>query len=240
MIANEFKVYTSQKKTITKKEDYSPLFEPQLIGVVGGTGQGKSNLIINLKEAWKAAHPGGYDNIIIYNGSASDSSLEFYKSDSTIFTPVTREKFLRSLTAFENERKKEIEGVPINLRDVYKEQHQCLLILDDVAADGDFLKSDLFLNLITTHRHMMITIVLSVQKYTILPSIFRSNLALLFMYPSSMSKYELESVLKDLPFSKNSLTRAIGSIENKYDFLYFNKPIQSIFKNFDTAIIDSS
>lgn len=234
MINHEFKVYTSQKND-KPGEHKGPLYEPQLIAVVGGTGQGKSNLLINLKEAWKKDHP-KYGAIIMYNGSESDSSIQYYKKDSTVYVSTQREKFIQDIVSFEQEVRKDIVEIGDKHRQRYKDEFQTLIILDDIGAES-FVKSSFFEKLYTTHRHIMTTIVLSVQKYTMLPTVFRTNLNILFIYPSTMSGTEKNQILKDLPFTKTSIEDAVRSISAPYDFLTFNKTKNSIYKNFSIPII---
>lgn len=235
-IERDFKIY-GPKQVVEKGKARHPLERDQLMIVIGSTGSGKSQLILNLMEEWSmhAHSKKDFDKIFFYTGSPGDKSLKDLNPKIVqIYGPQTQQSFIDDLVAFESDKRSaEKDG---------KEVGHSLLILDDASSDKELLspnlKGSVIGNLIISHRHLGLSVMITSQKFSYVPTLARSNASLFFIYPTK-SNPEMKQMCRDLPFSEEVLTNAIRTASSiAHQFVYLNCIERKVFIGFNDCICE--
>ena len=211
MINHEYIVPKSKSKKCKGDED--PLEKPSIMMVVGGTGAGKSTLVLNLLMALDKKFE--WDNALYLTGNNRDDLLE------DIDMPVGSST--GDLEDFITKVKQPSETPQFNL-----------LVLDDLQASPDFklmLGNSMFSQFILSHRHFGKvngdggTWVLSTAQTlkNSFSTTFRKNVSLWFVFnPRDLDeKKNMEQIGDDPARMKRAM--ALNKLEGKHSFLMINK-----------------
>lgn len=167
------KIESKKKSKIPKNNNADIIPEhPFRLGVVGSSGSGKTNLIINLLLEHKF-YAGYFHFIYLFSSTYyADDSWDAIKpeykglEDELVFDEFDEEK----LAEIFNNQKTIVEK-----KGVHKAP-RVLMIFDDIITDAAVQQSPMLKVLFTRGRHNSISIIASVQKYKLLPTIWRQNL----------------------------------------------------------------
>lgn len=118
---------------------------PSIILLIGKPKRGKSYFIRYLNYMW-AVNRGTFNHVLVFSGSASFTEDFSYVPEDYIHT--WDEEVLKNFIEMQKEN-----------------GYQALLILDDVVGIAK-MQTDLFEQIISTHRHLNLTIVISMQRMT--------------------------------------------------------------------------
>ena len=211
MINHEYIVPKSKSKKCKGDED--PLEKPSIMMVVGGTGAGKSTLVLNLLMALDKKFE--WDNALYLTGNNRDDLLE------DIDMPVGSST--GDLEDFITKVKQPSETPQFNL-----------LVLDDIQGSADFkmmLGNSMFSQFILSHRHFGKvngdggTWVLSTAQTlkNSFSTTFRKNVSLWFVFnPRDLDeKKNMEQIGDDPARMKRAM--ALNKLEGKHSFLMINK-----------------
>jgi Poxvirus A32 protein. len=99
-----------------------------------------------------------------------------------------------------------------------------LIIMDDVIADKEFLKSPEALKMFTLLRHYLVSIIILLQKYNKLPPALRTNCNAICVFPSKQN--EIECLIDEITpsmMAKRDFEKVIDyCTKDEYSFLYVN------------------
>jgi len=235
-IDRKFKLY-GPPTVLAKGKAEHPLQRDQVSLIVASTGSGKTQLLLNIAEAWSEdAHKGKYDKIFLYTGSPGDAAIKTLDPKHVdVFGPQTQQSFVDTLLAFESDKRSEEKLTG-------KKPLPSLLILDDAAGDRELmspnLKGSIVGNLIISHRHLRLSIIITSQKFSYIPTLARANASLFFIFPTK-SGPEMKTMAKDLPFSEDVLVKAMQAASaTPHQFVYLSVPEKKVFLGFDDCICE--
>ena len=200
--------------------------------VVGSLGSGKSTLIYNLlQELSEVIKPEKTGRIIYYSGSSSDELTKAYDPERVeLFDKRSKESFLTAL--------KEIQNEAPNIK--HKDKKMNLLVMDDCCNDSDIMphsvKSTTELSsLMMSARHIPVSIFLTSQKYSALPTFAKANASHLFAFRSKCPS-EQKAILNDANFCKSELEDAFNSLTSSNEFLWLQQADRRIVKGLNQPI----
>ena len=92
--------------------------------------------------------------------------------------------------------------------------------------------------MIYNRRHLKLNIIITAQSYTNIPLDIRKNIQNLILFKPS--KKEFEIVFEELLENKKDVCLEIMKTvyDEKHNFLFVNVPTQSMFKNWDSNIVE--
>lgn len=209
---------------------------PCSIMISGRSGSGKTNLMINLLTR-KEFYGNYFHYVIVYSPTANKYDDLYTKLN------LPDENFIEDFGAEElqkliNARKKLIDDKGIEW---VGKNSRCLIILDDIIANRNFLESNVALTLFALLRHYLCSIIVMMQSYNKLPRSLRLNCNGLFVFPASQS--EIEVLLDEITpagIKKRDFEKVITyCTDEPYSFLYINNHAEkgkNIRKNLDEII----
>ena len=202
---------------------------------IGKSGSGKSMAVCNmLSNPYMLKDV--FDFIIMYTGVEPDENLieclELPKENIKVnFTEDDVSSYMTKMEKVCKQKgKKSLEEVP-----------KVCMIFDDILGFPKFLKSATMSKLITTNRHMNISVIILSQYFKKLPCVVRTNASYTMVFPSSEA--ECLKIAEELcPPNLNKkqfMTLIRHATAEPYQFLSINSrspPQKMLRKNFDTIL----
>lgn len=186
----------------------------------GASGMGKTNLLLNILTK-KEMYGGFFQYIIVFSPTAG------YLDDSYKSLKIPKENFIKEFTP-------EMLQKIIDKRDAQIKQmghpkvsktSRMLIILDDVIADSEFLKSPEALVMLCLLRHYQVSIMILLQSYNKLPPALRKNFNAICVFPSIQAEVEL--LLDEITpagIKKRDFEKVIDyCTSGNHDFMYINR-----------------
>jgi predicted ATPase len=203
-----------------------PWKQPRVTIILGGVGSGKTTILMNILNE---ISNDTFHRAIIFSSNRLDSKMvdtisedvELYGADKTKLDMIIGEIRQDALSAKKSKKK-----IP-----------KILLVLDDVAGDGNFFNSNksLFNNFILSTRHYNTTVILTTQKYKLIPPVIRVNANIWFI--TKISPEERKQIFRDLPFPKDVLEKAYSlATSNNFSWLQINLSKRLLIKDFCEVI----
>jgi hypothetical protein len=195
---NKFVIYPVRDESDKQVCHIHNLFDlPMRIAIIGSTGSGKTNLLVNL-----VGHPDYYgdcfegENIYIISGSL--------KNDQKIKNLV-KLKDIPTSNLFDRYNENEIQILYDYIKDKFNEEeldkeltpHRRLIIFDDISFSGG-LKNKQFgviTEMICNSRKINVSLIFTSQKYSHLSTCIRTNLSGAIFF--QVSSRELELITED-------------------------------------------
>lgn len=224
------------------KENIIPR-HPQLSYIVGRTGSGKTNMIMNLLTKSKYygkrgnKKTGYFDEVHVFAPTA--------KSDDMYETLELKEEFLHDKLSIDelqkliDSQKKDIEKKGID------KSKRILIIYDDVLSNPKFMKSEAFAETIFANRHINASVWLLSQSYTAAKRRLRLQARHCFYFPGSNNESEMiNNEFIPPKYDKKDMKELINfatqnDSDDDYNFLYINmneKPKTRFRKNLSHVI----
>lgn len=203
-----------------------PWKQPRVTIILGGVGSGKTTILMNVLNE---VSDNVWNRVIIFSSNRLDAKMvdtisddvELYGADKNKLDTVIGEIRQEGLDSKRNKRK-----IP-----------KILLVLDDVAGDGNFFNANksLFNNFILSTRHYNTTVILTTQKYKLIPPVIRVNANIWFI--NKLAPEERKQIFRELPFTKDRLEKAYDIATSKpYNWLQINISKGLLIKNFDEVL----
>ena len=259
--ASDWKKYLAK----TEYETHPLAYAPGIVNIVGGLGSGKSTLVFNLLQELstiiKEEHIG---RVIYYSGSGQDAILEAYDRDKVeIFDRRSKESFASAIhdimsgdeggssgggetkggsgggeTKDGGGGEKDGETKKTKKREL-KPLH--IVVVDDAITDADVLPQSIrsetpLSKLMMAARHVPCCIIITGQKYSGLPTFARANSSHTFVFKVK-SPSEEKSIMNDINFSRAETKRALDSLSENSEFLWFQMHKRRITKNFTQSVV---
>jgi hypothetical protein len=214
----KIKVYKTAKselpQTLGMETGVIPRF-PSMMLLVGKSGSGKSNLLVNLTKDPDLM--GSYfDEIYFISPTAAVDDLVEHldlKPEnlwSDLSQAVTNLEILLDNQAHDVER----YGIA--------KTNKVLVLVDDAVADKHFIKSDILTKVAIHGRHNLISSIICTQSYTKVPRVIRLQASGLALFPSSQNEVKL--LVEDYcpaNHSKKSFEKVVKSATDEpYNFLF--------------------
>jgi hypothetical protein len=183
--------------------------------VVGKSGSGKTMAIINMLTN-KNMLDDVFDFVYLFSGIKPDPELikPLKLPQHQVFNDFTEDDVKTLMTKME--RSVEKNGM--------KNTPSVLFIFDDILGKPKFLKSETMSKLITTNRHMNISVIILSQYFRKLPPVVRTNASYYMVFPSSL--VEIEKVADELCPPNISKKKFIDIIQYatdaKFNFISIN------------------
>ena len=212
------KVFKTNKEDIFQPSCVDNELLPRLptsICVVGKSGSGKTNAIISMLTNKKMLDD-VFDFIYLFSG---------IKPDPELIEPLKLPKH----QVFNNFEEDDIKRIMDKMEKTVEKNGMSktpsvLFILDDILGKPKFLKSSTMSKLITTNRHMNISVIILSQYFRKLSPVIRTNCSFYMIFPSSM--VELEKVSDELCPPNMSKRKFIEIMQfatsDKYNFISIN------------------
>lgn len=187
---------------------------------VGASGSGKSTLLANLLTRSEFME-GWFDRTLLVSPTARTDDIQKLISDALedqdIVDDLKEAPEIIGELMDEQREKIEKEGAD--------KAPQICLIYDDVVADRDLMKSDVFSRSFIMSRHFNFTTFLCTQSFTAAPRRARLQCQNLFYYKGSNSEAELLAEEFSPPgFNKKQMLRLIAfATDEQYSFLHVNR-----------------
>ena len=239
---NIIKIVKDQNESmVTVKNKLSSL--PARIIIVGKSAlSGKTNLVVNLlcnDNPEFFLHNFKGENIYLVSGSiGTDDKL----NKLILFKQIPDENLMLSFN--EEAITNVYDEVEIKFKDnvINKEKVNYLLILDDMSFKGDLKKKTFgILNKIFSNgRHINLSIIVTAQKYSDLPTSFRENMTNLFSF--NCSNKQLDLISDDVNYLENSKLfkskfRKATAVPHSFFICNFFKSIDKMYLNSDLEYI---
>lgn len=240
-LSREFETFRPKKKGRqygkTREMDDHPWLMPMIMLIIAPTGGGKTTLMLNiLDEVIKNIDEKKLGKIMLYSGSPQDAllrtlddeSIEMYGPDKTeSLIANLRELQLNLLTTGGDKE----ESRPLNV-----------LVLDDAANNKDLMptqsKGTEIGNVLTSHRHIPLLIIILSQKYSMIPVFARSNASHVFIFPGHNEK-EMGEIFTNMPFGQVQLKKAMSLIAHKpHSFLWIDHVARTGKLGFDKVVLE--
>jgi hypothetical protein len=183
----DIKVYDTAKSNLPKTEGMKkgviPCF-PSMMLLVGKSGSGKSNLLVNLCK--DPALMGDYfDEIYFISPTADvDDLVEHLKlKPENVWSDL--KKAVGDLEILLDNQAHDIERYGI------ADTGKILVVVDDAIADKHFMKSDILTKLAIHGRHNLMSSIICTQSYTKVPRAIRLQASGLALFPSAQNEVKL-------------------------------------------------
>jgi len=188
---------------------------PTSMCVIGKSGSGKTNSIISMLTNEKMLKD-TFDFIYLFSG---------IKPDPELIEPLNLPKHQVYNDFEEDDVKKLMDKMEKSVeKNGMNKTPSVLFIFDDILGKPKFLKSSTMSKLITTNRHMNISVIVMSQYFKKLPPVIRTNCSFYMIFPSSMS--EIEKISDELCPPNMSKKKFINIIQfatsDKYNFISIN------------------
>lgn len=185
----------------------------------GCSGSGKTNLLLNILT--KHNMYGGFFHYIIVFSPTAGTEDDSYKS-----LKIPKENFIKKfdgtmLQKIIDKRKEQIRQKGIAW---VGKNSRMLIIMDDVIADREFLKSPEALKMFALLRHYLVSVFILLQKYNKLPPALRTNCNAICVFPSKQN--EIECLIDEITpagIAKRDFEKVIDYCTSEaYSFMYIN------------------
>jgi GTP-binding protein EngB required for normal cell division len=209
---------------------------PSSVCFCGRSGSGKTNLLLNILTRKEML--GGYYHYILVFSPTANTTDDIYKA-----LQIPEENFIPDFTSetFENIIKARKDLIEEKGVEWVGKHSRCLLIMDDIIANREFLQGATALKLFSLLRHYLCSIYILIQSYRKLPRSLRLNCNATYIFPSSQSEVE---ILKDevcpAGLTKKQFEKVIDyATSEPYNFLSINnhaKPKERFRRNLNEII----
>ena len=198
--------------------------------IIGRPGQGKTSLAVSLitqkkQKIYKKTH----HHILILMPQNSINSLK-----SNPFKQLPEENF------FEELNDSSITSIYDRINDYSAKDEKTLLFIDDMTSDLKRSKRviDTLKKLIFNRRHLKLNLIITSQSYVNIPLDIRKNITNCILFKPS--KKEMEILFHELVEAKKDIFLDImkAVYDDKHNFLFIHVPSQTIFKNFDSLVVN--
>jgi hypothetical protein len=213
--------------------DHPLAYLPGIYLFVGSLGAGKSTAVHGLMEEFDAImDPKTRGRVVYYSGSGSDKLLDSYDDEVVEkFDKRSKESFQTALRELYNDAAETPHE---------KKKHN-IVVVDDGVMDQDLLpqsvKSDTpLMRLAMSARHIPLSLIVTAQKHSAIPSFMRANASHMFVFKTKTPS-EMESVMKDVNFSKEEFKRSMDSLTDPSDFIWVQNYHRRLIKNYTTGLI---
>lgn len=222
------------KRFLSSKEHHDHPFSylPGIMLFIGSLGCGKSTAVHGVMAELDAIM--NHENrgrILYYSGSGSDRMLDAY-DDKVVekFDKRSKQSFNTAMSEIYNDA----QGVE------HKKKKHNIIVVDDGVLDQDLMPSSVktetpLMRLAMSCRHVPLTILVTSQKHSAIPSFMRANANHVFVFKTK-SPAELESIMKDVSFAKEDFKRAMNSLTDPSDFIWCQNHTSRLVKGFDTPL----
>lgn len=193
--------------------------------ISGAASSGKTTCIMSLLNN---DYSKVFDKIMIYSPSAHSIGNKL---------KLPEDRFKKDLSTLAQDYKE--------IREEYKEALQdnivinTLIVIDDLV--GSIKKSDAIMKALVYNRaHANISLIITSQKYRVLPLEFRCNASHIIAFPTKNSK-ELEAIAEEseLFYNKKGFIRALIDMFNeKFCFVYLDLVNSKCYKKFDYELVE--
>lgn len=227
-----FKLIKTEQSDINKKLDSQvnktsdPLPKnPILWVIVGQKGSGKSTLLLNSLNS-KKAYRKHFDNIYFISPTAKKDS----KFDKLVKELDKNDNFYTSLS---DETLQEIRD---KLEDNRDNDETSLLIIDDCIHQlpGNGQKNSILNELITTSRHLKLTIIICTQKFNYINTLIRNNTDIISFFPTD-KKIERNAFMEEFNIPEE-LYEFCCDKPNNFIHVSMSNNKKTYFKNFDRIL----
>ncbi len=222
----------------TEEDDEHPFLAAKIIVIVAPTGGGKSNLLLNLlKIAMEHIDPKRLGRVIFFTGSPQDKLVQKLNPETVkIFSSQSLESFIAEI--LDLEKCAEIAAQVACDDDTKKPLNY--ILLDDIGNSRELApertKGSDIGRLYMRHRHLPACIMLTAQRWHMLPTFVRENARQVFLFPGA-SKRELDDIIRTTPFLPESVEQAYRLVrDHPHDFIWIDKENGTIKKNFSTVV----
>lgn len=227
--AKDYKRFLSSKDY----HDHPLAYMPGIYLFIGSLGAGKSTAVHGLMEEFdEIIKPETRGRILYYSGSGSDKILEAY-DDNVVekFDKRSKESFQTALREIYNDA----ADTPHE-----KKKHN-FVVVDDGVMDQDLMpstvKSDTpLMRLAMSARHIPVSLIITSQKHSAIPAFMRSNASHLFVFRTK-TPAEMESVSRDINFSKHEFVKAMDGLVSPSDFIWVQQYNRRLIKNYSQGLI---
>lgn len=186
--------------------------------IVGGTGSGKTNYVLNLLTKYYKDY---FDDIIVISATAKrvDPSYKVLQLDDHQFMPCDERVVARIMELMEEDVEKNGKS----------QARKILVILDDFIHTKSFLKCKPLFKLLMQGRHFNISMFLLSQAYHRVPKSLRLNMSNVVYFKGSNKELEVLAEDYGAPgYSKKEVMNTISKVTSKrYNFFFcdINRPI---------------
>ena len=126
------------------------------------------------------------------------------------------------------------------INDYSSDNEKTLLFIDDqtAALKSSKIVMETLKKMIYNRRHLKLNIIITAQSYSNIPLDIRKNIQNLILFKPS--KKEFEIVFEELLENKINICQEIMNTvyDAKHNFLFVNVPTQSMFKNWNTIVVE--
>lgn len=151
--------------------------------LIGGTGSGKTNLLVNMLTR-KEFYKGYFKDIFIFTPSPSDGMLEHLISEGVVDEDhIISEDMIEELNSLIKSQEEECKKS-------FKRSRRTLVIFEDVSSNHKLMNSKSFKKCFVQNRHLNMSCFALFHKYKILPRMCRLNSHGIFFFKSSNSENE--------------------------------------------------
>lgn len=234
--ASDWKKYLSSPEYETHPLAYAP----GIYNIVGGLGAGKSTLVYNLLQEFSTIlDEDNIGRVLYYSGSGQDQILDAYDRDAVeVFDRRSKESFASAIHEIMTVEGSDGEG---NMKKKTKLKPLHIVVVDDAITDADVLPQSIrsetpLSKLMMSARHIPAVILITGQKYSGLPTFARTNASHTFVFKVK-SPSEEKSIMNDINFSRAETKRALDSLAENSEFLWFQMQKRRITKNFVQSVV---
>lgn len=189
-------------------QDFDPKILHEIVGgviaIVAPTGAGKTVL---LKHLLSMIHK-EYDQIMMFSGTAKLQKVYDFFPRSMISDHFDEEKLLnmwqKQIKDFE-ESKNPSEPYHLGSRRPKKKLEKCMVILDDVIHDKEYIKSKAILEVATGGRHLNILVILLSQYITKIKPVIRANIRLAISFQLTQKREREKFIEEFLSLENNQI-----------------------------------
>lgn len=214
-----------------------PFLRPQIMLIVAPTGAGKTTLALNImEEILDNIDEHKLGKVMFYTGSPQDELLRVLNSeDVDIYGPEQTQALITDLRNLRLDTV--LGGTPESGRKKLN-----ILVLDDAGNNKDLSPSNAkgsdIGDVLVSHRHIPLAVILLVQKFNLLPTFARANASQVFLFPGKSTK-EMSEIFQTLPFPRDRLENVMKLIgSRKHEFLWIDLLNMTAKRGFNQVILE--
>jgi energy-coupling factor transporter ATP-binding protein EcfA2 len=199
------------------KKDKGPFSKPQIMFILGSTGQGKSTLALNILRILD--EQAKFQRAFWFCGNAGkDPTVKHLSQDFVVSSDPDLYKTLQS------------ELISDNSKD------RTLIVIDDLASNPVFNPTnpkDPNIQFVLSHRHHRVTLVYITHTWKQFNPKIRTQVSNIFAFPIR-NESNKKAFLDELPVDKRKVATAMDIAESRNDhsFIWLNVPSRDIHVNF--------